>query len=102
MSVAAGLALVCVGLNAQAPVPRAAPGSLSAAAYAQIATYFLQQNGIASGVREMPTTTAVLATLRIPGAAERRGAPGGGLTPGVALPTLGPNESFKKTALQQL
>lgn len=67
-------------------MPPAAPGSLSAAAYAQIATYVLSQNGIAPGVRDMPLATAALANLRIPGAAERRGAPGGGLTPGVALP----------------
>ena len=75
-------------------MPPAAPGSLSAAAYAQIATYILQQNGIAPGVREMPTVPAALATLRIPGAAERRGAPGGGLTPGLALPNAPPRNTL--------
>ncbi len=71
-------------------MPPAAPGSLGAAAYAQIAAYILQSNGIAPGLRDMPTTTAAMARLRIPGAAERRGAPGGGLTPGVALPNAPP------------
>ncbi len=75
-------------------MPPAAPGSLGAATYAQIATYVLQQNGIAPSVREMPTTAAALATLRIPGAAERRGAPGGGLTPGVALPNAPPRNTL--------
>ena len=79
-------------------MPPAAPGSLNAAAYAQIATYILQQNGIAAGAREMPTTPAALATLRIPGAAERRGAPGGGLTPGVALP----NAPSRNTLLDRM
>ena len=67
-------------------MPPAAPGSLGPATYAQIATYILQSNGIAPSLRDMPTDTAAMAKLRIPGAAERRGAPGGGLTPGVALP----------------
>ncbi len=67
-------------------MPPAAPGSLGATTYAQIATYILQSNGIAPSLRDMPTDAASLAKLRIPGAAERRGAPGGGLTPGVALP----------------
>ena len=75
-------------------MPPAAPGSLSAAAYAQIATYILQQNGIAPGPRDMPTAAAALANLRIPGAAERRGAPGGGLTPGVALPNAPPRSTL--------
>ena len=75
-------------------MPPAAPGSLNAAAYAQIATYILQQNGIAPGAREMPTAPASLASLRIPGAAERRGAPGGGLTPGVALPNAPPRSTL--------
>jgi alcohol dehydrogenase (cytochrome c) len=42
----------------------------------------------------MPTTSAALTTLRIPGAAERRGAPGGGLTPGVALPNAPPRNTL--------
>src|SRR5690242_6697506 len=75
-------------------MPPAAPGSLSGAAYAQIAAYILQQNGIAPGPRDMPTAPAALANLRIPGAAERRGAPGGGLTPGVALPNAPPRNTL--------
>src|SRR5689334_8707145 len=75
-------------------MPPAAPGSLSAVAYAHIATYILQQNGIAPGARDMPTTPAALTTLRIPGAAERRGAPGSGLTPGVALPNAPPRNTL--------
>jgi alcohol dehydrogenase (cytochrome c) len=71
-------------------MPPAAPGSLGTAAYARIAAYILQSNGNAPGLRDMPTTTAAMARLRIPGAAERRGAPGGGLTPGVALPNAPP------------
>ena len=71
-------------------MPPAAPGSLGAATYARIAAYILQSNGIAPSLREMPTDAAALAKLRIPGAAERRGAPGGGLTPGVALPNTPP------------
>jgi len=67
-------------------MPPDAPNSLSARAYAAIAAYMLQSNGIAPGLRELPATAAALATLRIPGAGERRGAPGGGLTPGVSLP----------------
>ncbi|MEO5926792.1 MAG: PQQ-binding-like beta-propeller repeat protein [Bryobacteraceae bacterium] len=67
-------------------MPPAAPGSLGAVKYAQIAAYVLQQNGIAPSLRDMPTSAPALATLRIPGAAERRGAPGGGLTAGIALP----------------
>src|SRR4051812_17319033 len=75
-------------------MPPAAPGSLNAVAYAQMATYILQQNGIAPGTREMPTAMAALASLRIPGATERRGAPGGGLTPGVALPNAPPRNTL--------
>jgi alcohol dehydrogenase (cytochrome c) len=71
-------------------MPPAAPGSLGAATYPQIAAYILQSNGIAPGRRDMPTDAAALAKLRIPGAAERRGAPGGGLTPGVVLPNAPP------------
>jgi len=71
-------------------MPPAAPGSLGATIYAQIATYILQSNGIAPSLRDMPIDAAALAKLRIPGAAERRGAPGGGLTPGVALPNAPP------------
>jgi PQQ-dependent dehydrogenase (methanol/ethanol family) len=73
-----------------AKMPPATPGSLGTAAYARIAAYILQSNGIAPGPREMPLEEAALAKLRIPGAAERRGSPGGGLTPGVALPNAPP------------
>ncbi len=67
-----------------------AHSSLGMETYAKIATYVLQQNGIAPDLRDMPTTPAAMAKLRIPGAAERRGAPGGGLTPGVVLPNVPP------------
>lgn len=71
-------------------MPPAAPGSLSGVEYANITAYILQNNGVTPGVREMPTDPAALASLRIPGTGERRGAPGGGLTPGVALPNAPP------------
>lgn len=79
-----------VGYMSMKMPPPAAPGSLGAPTYAQIAAYILQSNGIALSLRDMPTDTTALAKLRIPGAAEGRGDPGGGLTPGVALPNAPP------------
>jgi alcohol dehydrogenase (cytochrome c) len=67
-------------------MPPDAPGSLNPRAYAAITAYILQSNGNAPGLRELPSTTAALATLRVPGAGDRRGGAGGGLTPGVPLP----------------
>src|SRR5581483_8307943 len=67
-------------------MPPDAPNSLGARAYAGITAYILQSNGLPPGVRELPSTAAALATLRIPGTGDRRGSPGGGLTPGIALP----------------
>ncbi len=71
-------------------MPPDAPGSLNARAYAAIAAYILQSNGLPPGVRELPSTAAALATLRIPGTADRRAIAGGGLTPGIALPNQPP------------
>ena len=45
-------------------MPPAAPGSLGAAIYAQIAAYILQSDGIAPSLRDMPTDAASLATAR--------------------------------------
>ena len=50
-------------------MPPDAPGSLNARAYAAITAYILQSNGLPPGVRELPSTAAALATLRIPGTA---------------------------------
>jgi alcohol dehydrogenase (cytochrome c) len=69
-------------------MPPAAPGSLGAPTYAGIMAYLLQNNGFTSSLRAMPTDPAVMAKMRIPG--QRRGAPGGGLTPGVAIPGAPP------------
>jgi alcohol dehydrogenase (cytochrome c) len=71
---------------ASTKMPPDAPNSLGARAYAAITAYILQSNGTTPGLRELPSTAATLATLRIPGTGDRRGTPGGGLTPGVALP----------------
>ena len=71
-------------------MPPDAPGSLNARAYAAITAYIMQSNGLPPGVRELPSTVAALATLRIPGTGDRRGGAGGGLTPGVALPNQPP------------
>ncbi len=79
-------------------MPPATPGSLGAETYANIATYVLSSNGIGPGPRDMPTDAVALANLRIPGAGQRRGAPGGGLTPGVALPNAPP----PSTLLEQM
>ena len=59
----------------------------NARAYAGIVAYILQSNNIPSGLHEMPRTRLALPRVRIPGAGQSRaGGPGGGLTPGVALP----------------
>jgi alcohol dehydrogenase (cytochrome c) len=71
---------------ASTKMPPDAPNSLGARAYAAITAYILQSNGNAPGLRELPSAVATLSTLRIPGAGDRRGAPGGGLTPGIPLP----------------
>ena len=65
-------------------MPSDAPGSLAARAYTGIVAYILQNNDFASGVREMPSTAAALASMRLPG--QSRAPSGGGLTPGVVLP----------------
>lgn len=67
-------------------MPPAEPGTLSARICAQITAYMLQANGVTAGTYELPSTAAELALMHIPGAGERRSAPGGGLTPGVPLP----------------
>lgn len=71
-------------------MPSDAPGSLGARAYAGIVAYILQSNDVASGLREMPSIAGGLSSMRIPGAGQSRAAPGGGLTPGVALPNQPP------------
>lgn len=71
-------------------MPPAAPNSLGARNYAAITAYLMQSNGVTAGVREMPSTRAELALLRIPGTAERRPAAGGGVTPGATLPNQPP------------
>ncbi|MEO8096955.1 MAG: PQQ-binding-like beta-propeller repeat protein [Acidobacteriota bacterium] len=75
---------------ASSKMPPAAPNSLGAQTYANITAYIMQSNGITSGVREMASTAEALALVRIPGTAERRGSPGGGLTAGVPLPNAPP------------
>jgi alcohol dehydrogenase (cytochrome c) len=71
-------------------MPPDGPGSLGPRAYAGIVAYILQSNGVASGLREMPSTLGGLSPMRIPGAGDGRGVPGGGLTPGIALPNPPP------------
>ena len=47
-------------------MPTTAPGSLSAAVYAQIVAYILQQNAIVPGAAELPSDPARLAGMMIP------------------------------------
>ena len=67
-------------------MPSDAPASLGAQVYASIIAYMLQANNVPSGTRDLPSTMAELAAMRIPSASQSREAPGGGLTPGVSLP----------------
>jgi alcohol dehydrogenase (cytochrome c) len=60
-------------------MPSDAPGSLGARVYAGIVAYMLQSNNVPSGTREMPSTAAELASMRIPSASQSREAPGGDL-----------------------
>lgn len=74
-------------------MPSDAPGSLVARAYTSILAYILQSNNVAAGVRELPSEAGRLAAMRIPGAGQTREAPGGGLTPGIALPNPAPRST---------
>jgi len=66
-------------------MPQSNPGSLDAAEYARIIAYVLQQNGFATGRKELASEAAALASVTIP--APPGGRPrGGGLSPGVKLP----------------
>src|SRR5687767_8842893 len=68
-------------MNAQ--MPPAAPGSLGDAGYAQVMAFLLQQNGLGVGTQALPADAAALRAMLFPGAGP---GPGGGVTPGVALP----------------
>jgi len=74
-------------------MPPGNPGSLAAADYARIVSWVLQQNGYATGRKELASDAAALAGLTIPapaGAGGRGGGGGGGggggLPDGVKLP----------------
>jgi len=73
-------------------MPSDAPGSLGTRAYTSIVAYILQSNNIAPGVHELPSTEGGLSAMRIPG--QTREAPGGGLSPGVALPNQPPRSAL--------
>jgi alcohol dehydrogenase (cytochrome c) len=75
-------------------MPSDAPGSLGARANASILAYILQSNNVVAGVRELPSEAGSLASMRIPGAGQTREAPGGGLTPGMALPKPPPRNTL--------
>src|SRR5580693_1236629 len=66
-------------------MPQGNPGSLDGAEYARIIAYVLQQNGFATGRKELAAEAAALASVTIPAPpGERRR--GGGLSAGVKLP----------------
>jgi alcohol dehydrogenase (cytochrome c) len=70
-------------------MPKGNPGSLNAADYARIIAYMLQQNGFATGRKELASDAAALASVTIPappGRGGRGGGGGGGLAAGVKLP----------------
>jgi alcohol dehydrogenase (cytochrome c) len=62
-----------------AKMPPAGAGGLGNEIYAQILAYMLQENGVARGLKDLPSDVAALEGLWVPGN-------GGGLSMGVALP----------------
>ncbi|MBZ5579306.1 MAG: PQQ-binding-like beta-propeller repeat protein [Acidobacteriia bacterium] len=66
-------------------MPAGNPGSLGGAEYAGIIAYVLQQNGFATGRKELASQAAALASVAIPAPPGGRGGRGG-LPPGLKLP----------------
>lgn len=59
-------------------MPAGSPGSLSATEYTQIIAYLLQQNNFATGLKDLASDAAALASVTIPAPSGGRGAGGGG------------------------
>jgi alcohol dehydrogenase (cytochrome c) len=75
----------------QTKMPPGNPAGLAADVYSQILAYVLQQNGVAAGASELPSSASALASMILPGGAQQPqgaqgGGPGGGLSPYAQLP----------------
>jgi alcohol dehydrogenase (cytochrome c) len=67
-------------------MPPGNPGNVSLADYANIIAWVLQQNGYATGRKELASDATALASVTIPAPAGGRGGGGGSLAAGVKLP----------------
>ena len=68
-------------------MPPGAPNSLGEDKYAEILAFLLQANGVAAGTTSLPSDSAALRSMVMPGAPP---GPGGGLSAGVPLPPAPP------------